>query len=89
MIKENNAANQDALHRIETIRSEVEKVNVELQDAGDSVAYFTRSWNTKKIVSNITSLTSGITNLVSSIQTLQNIGDIWNNDDLTSGEKFT
>jgi hypothetical protein len=30
----------------------------------------------------------GITNLISSIQTLKGLGSIWENDDLTTGEKF-
>jgi hypothetical protein len=39
-------------------------------------------------IGNVVQLTGGILNFGSAIENLANLGDIWNNDDLTTGEKM-
>lgn len=73
---------------LDNLSSEVKKNKQDIKNAGDSFEYFSRSFDTKKIVSNITTVTSSITSLISAVQTLSSLDDIWNNDDLTTGEKF-
>lgn len=45
------------------------------------------SFNTAKLVSQITQLTGGIGQLVSGLTSLKNVKEIWNNDDLSTFEK--
>lgn len=78
----------DARKSIKTLNQEINQNEEDLKNTSQSVQYFTRSWDTKKIIANITSVTGSITALISTWQTLANLDDIWNSEDLTTGEKF-
>lgn len=43
---------------------------------------------TKVAIRNVSELTSGVMSLTMAIQALNNLGSIWNNDDLSTGEKI-
>ena len=73
---------------LEQMPAQMEKNAEAIKNTGDKFKNFSKDFNTKNIVSGITSISGKVVNLVSAFQMLQNIGNIWNNDDLTTGEKF-
>lgn len=47
-----------------------------------------KSFNLKNSVQNVTDLATGFVGVVSGVETLIGLGDIWSNENLTGGEKF-
>lgn len=65
-----------------------QEVDAEIQQVESIWDRFLKKLDTGKIIQNFTLVTSAIGQVTSSIYTLQNIGSIWNDEDLTSGEKL-
>lgn len=75
--------------------SEMQKVknaeaaaNKELEKAVLNYRKFLKETKTKALVNNITSVTTGIVQMASAVSSLKNLGNIFNDEDMTSGEKF-
>ena len=100
-IEEANAAVEEYNKLLEEMAKEgievgksVKKVNADLVDnkkrveeAEAALEKAKKNFDLTKNINQIVKLGGGLANIGSSIATIQNLGSIWNNDDLTTGEK--
>lgn len=63
------------------------KANAELEKATLNYKKFAKETKSKAIINNITGITTGLTRMTSAISTLTNLADIFNNEDMSGGEK--
>lgn len=66
----------------------LESLKTQAGQTEEQLTTFKESFNLEKSVQQVVSLVGNVTNLVTGIKMLGNLGDIWDNEDLDTGEKF-
>lgn len=66
----------------------LESLKTQASQTEEQLTTFKKSFNLEKSVKQVVSLVGNVSNLVTGFKMLNNIGDIWNNEDLDTGEKF-
>ena len=78
---------ETVLETIQNGNKELDKTQGEFNDAAEAAENMVEKMNTDQIGQGVSQLVSGFSSLVFSMQAIKNLGSIWNNDDLSVGEK--
>ena len=78
---------ETVLETIQNGNKELDETQGEFNDAADAAEDKIEKMNTDQIGQGVSQLVSGFSSLVFSMQAIKNLGSIWNNDDLSVGEK--
>lgn len=73
---------------LENGEQELSETKRRLEEAKKAAEEFAESFSMERVMGSITDVTSGVVSLFSAIEQLHNLGDIWSNEDLSTGEKL-
>lgn len=94
-LKDVKSIASEVVEENDNIQDSIDGVVEEYQDAQDQVDSFKESFldtddlDTEQMVGNLTDVANGLSSVAFGIQSIQSLGDIWNNENLTSAEKIT
>jgi hypothetical protein len=78
----------DELHGVGQQNAKIVELSNNFQALGGSVQKSLEKWNLEQRVQGIMGVVSGISALGAAVQAFKNVGNIWDNDDLSTGEKI-
>ena len=73
---------------LRTSGKEIDDLEAKIKAAEEANKKFVESFNTEKVVSAITDITSGVMSYGAAVEQISSLGDIWSDEDLTTGEKL-
>ena len=79
---------KDAVDNLENLNRELQNNEKQVQEAEQALEQMKNNFKLTEAIDNVVQLTGGVANLSSAINTLIDLPSIWENDDLTTGEKI-
>ena len=73
----------------EKAKKDIDNVTAEAQQAKNNLQQSFKTLDLRETVSSITSFSQGLTNIAFAMQSIQNLGSIWRNEDVSLGDKIT